>query len=148
MAFKFITVLFATLAFANAGLLPAQYASYAAPLAKIAYSPASEVSHVYSSIQLPAHPITPIAHAAPVAVAHAAPAISYAAPQYAVAHAAPQYAAPQYAVAHAASQYAVAHAAPQYAAPQYAVAHAAPHYAISSPAIGSSQVRFYLNIDI
>lgn len=38
MAFKLITVLCATLAFAHGGLLPA------------AYSPANEVSQVYSSI--------------------------------------------------------------------------------------------------
>lgn len=46
MVFKVITVLCATLAFARAGLL-------AAPA--IAYSPANEVSHVYSSIGAVAH---------------------------------------------------------------------------------------------
>lgn len=56
MAFKLITVLCATLAFANAGLLTqtaysapvAHYAASAAPVAH--YSSAPAVSHVYSSI--------------------------------------------------------------------------------------------------
>lgn len=47
MVFKVLTVLCATLAFARAGLLAAAPA--------IAYSPANEVSHVYSSIGAVAH---------------------------------------------------------------------------------------------
>lgn len=46
MLFKVLTILSATLAFAQAGLL-------AAPA--VAYSPANEVSHVYSSIGALAH---------------------------------------------------------------------------------------------
>lgn len=46
MVFKVLSVLCATLAFAQAGLL-------AAPA--VAYSPANEVSHVYSSIGAVAH---------------------------------------------------------------------------------------------
>lgn len=46
MLFKVFTVLSATIAFAQAGLL-------AAPA--VAYSPANEVSHVYSSIGAVAH---------------------------------------------------------------------------------------------
>lgn len=46
MVFKVLTVLCATLAFARAGLL-------AAPA--VAYSPANEVSHVYSSIGAVSH---------------------------------------------------------------------------------------------
>lgn len=50
MAFKLITVLCATLAFAHGGLL-----------APAAYSPANEVSHVYSSIGSIAQPAV-VAH--------------------------------------------------------------------------------------
>lgn len=46
MVFKVLTVLCATLAFARAGLLAGQ---------AVAYSPANEVSHVYSSIGAVAH---------------------------------------------------------------------------------------------
>lgn len=47
MVFKVLTVLCATLAFARAGLLAAAPA--------VAYSPANEVSHVYSSIGAVSH---------------------------------------------------------------------------------------------
>ncbi|XP_055313997.1 cuticle protein LPCP-23-like isoform X2 [Sitodiplosis mosellana] len=157
MAFKLITVLCATLAYANAGLL-AQTA-YSAPVAH--YSSAPAVSHVYSSV---AHQPAVLAHA-PVVAAPAyaqsyavAPAVkTYAAapvlhapiskvaysPASEVSHVYSSIAAPQYAYsAHAAPQYAYsAHAAPQYA---YG-AHAAP-LAIHSPAIGSSQQNTYRSL--
>lgn len=50
MVFKVLTVLCATLAFARAGLLAAPAVAYSP-----AYSPANEVSHVYSSIGAVAH---------------------------------------------------------------------------------------------
>lgn len=69
MAFKLITVLCATLAFTNAGLLT--QTAYSAPATHYAaapvahYSSAPAVSHVYSSIGAVSHQPAVIAHGKP-----------------------------------------------------------------------------------
>lgn len=55
MAFKLVTVLCATFAFAHGGLLPTAYT-------QAHYSPANEVSHVYSSVGSIGHQPVAIAH--------------------------------------------------------------------------------------
>lgn len=109
-------------------------AELSAPIAKVAYSPANEVSHVYSSIVAPQHaayvapqPAAYVAHQPTAYVAHPQPAAYVAHPQPAayVAHQPAAY------VAHPQPAAYVAHQPASY------VAHAP--VAISTPAIGTSQ---------
>ncbi|XP_072390360.1 uncharacterized protein [Diabrotica undecimpunctata] len=130
MVFKFVTFC-AFVAVAKAGIYGETYSaplSYAAPVAKVAYSEAPAVS--YSSVS------APVAYAAP-AIAKVAAPVSYAAPALSYAAPALSYAAPALKVA-APVAYAAPIAKAVYAEPS-APAHYDFGYAVSDPHTGDSK---------
>ncbi|XP_028136912.2 cuticle protein 21-like [Diabrotica virgifera virgifera] len=136
MVFKFVTFC-ALVAVAKAGIYGETYSaplSYAAPVAKVAYSEAPAVS--YSSVSAPVAYAAPAIAKVAAPISYSAPAFSYAAPALKVA-APVAYAAPAYKVA-APVAYAAPIAKAVYAEPS-APAHYDFGYAVSDPHTGDSK---------